>query len=422
MLQSGVPDDINGVYFLQMDVVIPGDQGSMMQLFFSVSPPSGVTITKPRRLSRRPIADSAKSDESLKMIRGWISDCSEHHKECTSKEASFAPTRLLKVELGASLNKQVIQLVENIDDYPVQYAALSHCWGPPNAQQPMLRTMRATLNEFKSGIAINRLPQNFQDAVTMTRLLDLPYIWIDSLCIVQDSHEDWAREAALMAQVYSRAAVTLTATSAASSHEGFLRPRSRPEAHIPYLVQGYRDSGEMLFVQQAEKDDYLDRWERDVEMSCWNKRGWTLQESVLSKRMLHFCDTRLCFACNHHRCTEDNGPVLVIPRIKAVDLSRLNFLCLDSPHKSPSSDGSSDTDTLSQDGSDIGLSEEDLVKIRYSPFSNWYFVIMDYCERQLSYSQDKLPAISGLAKRMEGLPINAGSYMAGIWEGDLAFA
>ena len=76
------------------------------------------------------------------------------------------------------------------------------------------------------------MSQNLQDAVVVTRLLGLRYLWIDSLCIIQDSKSDWEEEGSKMDQVYKNAYVTLAATSATTSHDGFLQRTPAPENPI----------------------------------------------------------------------------------------------------------------------------------------------------------------------------------------------
>lgn len=107
-----------------------------------------------------------------------------------------------------------------------KYVALSHCWGP---SQPFILTT-ASETAFRNGIPFQALPRTFQDAVTITRLLCLRYLWIDSLCILQDDKDDWERESANMADVYRNAYLTIAASNAASHAEGFLQPRAPSSA------------------------------------------------------------------------------------------------------------------------------------------------------------------------------------------------
>jgi hypothetical protein len=111
---------------------------------------------------------------------------------------------------------------------PGHYAALSHCWGGPQQGQ----TTRATLKAWTGGIPISDLPQTILDAVIVTRKLGLHFLWVDSLCIIQDDPEDQGMEISRMSQIYRQAYVTIVAASATNCNEGFLHVRSPSSASI----------------------------------------------------------------------------------------------------------------------------------------------------------------------------------------------
>jgi hypothetical protein len=123
------------------------------------------------------------------------------------------PTRLLDVDPVA----QTVRLVDTaslslgISD-GVPYVALSHCWGADTAVR--CTTTRANEAERRRSIACGLLPKTFQDAILITRKLSFRYMWIDSLCIIQDDPSDWQHESSRMASVYQGAALTLAATDA----------------------------------------------------------------------------------------------------------------------------------------------------------------------------------------------------------------
>ena len=107
----------------------------------------------------------------------------------------------------------------------IPYASLSHCWG----QIPLLRLTRATVSEMKRGMSISSLPKPFQDALTVTKYFSISHIWINSLCILQDSIQDWQQESMKMREVYTYADFNIAATAAAQGKDGcfFDRPVSR---------------------------------------------------------------------------------------------------------------------------------------------------------------------------------------------------
>jgi hypothetical protein len=145
------------------------------------------------------------------MISKWIDECKSNHSSCHLLDSPWHPTRLLDV--GTLNGIELPRLVETAgEDIQESYAALSHMWGDPNqGHAPPVRTLKANYEEMKSGIPRQMMSKNFIDAAITTRRLGLRYIWIDSLCIIQDSLEDWHAEAATMDKVYKFAEITIVA-------------------------------------------------------------------------------------------------------------------------------------------------------------------------------------------------------------------
>jgi hypothetical protein len=103
----------------------------------------------------------------------------------------------------------------------VNYVALSYCWG--GTQTILTKKLK---KNWETSINKDQLPQTIQDAIFVTMRLDVEYIWIDSLCIIQEDSIEMAEEIAKMVDVYSFAIFTLAASSAATAHEGFLQDRN----------------------------------------------------------------------------------------------------------------------------------------------------------------------------------------------------
>jgi Heterokaryon incompatibility protein (HET) len=91
------------------------------------------------------------------------------------------------------------------------YIALSHRWGAPDLSKPQLTTTAANLPAMIEKIPLESMPLNYKDAVITTRKLSFRYLWIDSLCIIQDSMQDWEAESAKMGEVYQNAQLTIAA-------------------------------------------------------------------------------------------------------------------------------------------------------------------------------------------------------------------
>ena len=198
----------------------------------------------------------------------------------------FLPTRVLDV--GRATNPKSVRLfcVSKGTTAPEKYVALSHRWGDPTQHQQFCTT-RSNLDSFKNGIDYDQLPRTFQDAITVTRGVGLRFLWIDSLCIVQDDSQDWERESKRMEAVYSSAYCTIAATCAEGSTDGFLK--DRPER--PYIIKR-TTSGPDVYICEA-----IDNFQADVEDSELNQRGWVLQERVLSSRTIYFTEKQCYWEC-----------------------------------------------------------------------------------------------------------------------------
>ena len=186
---------------------------------------------------RTPISNRTDSGEVFRLALKWISDC-----KCVNHEPRWHPTRLIDLSAlkseaygrafrsnytgkpGVSFEDFEVKLVEkndvrmNLQLRGYHYVTLSHRWG--EAPQT-LKLESDTLETFKKGLKLRELPQTFRDAIEFAaRLHKIWYIWIDSLCIIQDSDNDWLKESALMHQVYSESYLNISATAAENSDEG----------------------------------------------------------------------------------------------------------------------------------------------------------------------------------------------------------
>lgn len=189
------------------------------------------------------------------------------------------PTRL--IEIG-----DFLRLVDSAALPTRRYAALSHCWGKLEDTEKFCAS-RNNIRLLEREINFDKLPPTFKDAVTVTRGLGIGYIWIDSICIIQDDEKDWQREASRMEQVFSDAYVTIGASSARSSLDGFLHPRVQRES----VVLSTQDGGQIYICP------FIDDFHKDVELGPLNQRGWVLQERALSRRMIHYTSSQMYWEC-----------------------------------------------------------------------------------------------------------------------------
>lgn len=227
----------------------------------------------------------------------WFHVCRSTHERCNKRSngSFFKPTRLLYIK------PKIIRLVEGHNLKPTAaYATLSHCWGSdPIELRYSLTTTRA--EEFRSGILMRKLAPNFIDAIHVARQLSIDYLWIDCLCIIQDSAEDWLNEAGLMTEVYKNSSVTIAATAFGDGKAGLFIYR---DPNVTDPVQCYLQDA-ITYSQSHQNPkgawyllmDAINPW-TTIESSPLMRRAWVLQERLLSTRIIHFFHEQIYWECS----------------------------------------------------------------------------------------------------------------------------
>jgi hypothetical protein len=332
-------------------------------------------------LSSHRSADSS-SDASLLQAKGWLRHCLDSHVDCSASTDSLAklPTRVIVV----GHDSENPYLYETEDGERGNYAALSYCWG----QTRTFTTTQSTLQARKDGFVLSGLPKTCRDAIVVARAVGIPYVWIDSLCIVQDSKDDWMKEAALMGDIYSNAVVTIAALDSPDSDTGLFV--SYPTRQTFYLTCAL-DHGQLGYVYARKglrglKMGFLhaDRSPPGEDFGgVLQTRGWTLQELTLSPRVLWFSAWELGWSCRAETACECN-PIPTTQLMKR---------------------GASRLTTLPQKGEPpIGL-------------GMWRDFVKVFTARKLTFQTDRLPALTGIATAMSKRI--SGRYFAGLWEDQL---
>ncbi|KAF9771187.1 hypothetical protein IL306_011186 [Fusarium sp. DS 682] len=240
--------------------------------------------------------EHAGSDDNFLRIADWLTTCLNDHPQysrLSDIHASFVPNRLIELKMeGSSLSLRLRLMKQDREKsgHAETYVVLSYCWG---GDQPV-KCISATLEEMTAVMRPEALPKTLQDAVMVCSRLGFRYIWIDSLCIVQDDQEDKMTEIAQMPRVYGNAVLTIAATSAASVVDGFLGPGKLPSEVVkPIEVAVVCPGGERSSVVLVQM--LPDNWERGPEPL--DRRGWTFQERLLLRRMLSFGTYQLDWIC-----------------------------------------------------------------------------------------------------------------------------
>lgn len=351
------------------------------------------------------LANSPANDAIYRQLRAWLHECEVKHIDCGNLAYSNRkPTRLLRI-----LSDSQVQLVNSSDEashQDLRYAALSYCWGfaPPKDtpttgapgeltrdEERMVdqgRTLRNNVeSRYHEPFPIESLPGTVRDAIKITRRLDdhqngleLRYLWVDTLCIVQDDDQDKKVEIQRMQEVYGNAAVTICATATAKATQPLLASR---HAWAQPVVRSCRLGDTWLVVNPTPPATL--RLQAPLA-----HRAWTLQEEHLSPRLLFWNGQQLSWACGFGEFAErdsDSLPSLPAPdntsATMAVHTAR-NFLAT----------------CRAPEASELCLA--------------WHNMVESYTARSLTNLDDRFHALAGLATRY--LAATEGNkYVAGLW-------
>lgn len=242
------------------------------------------------------IPGSTRSEATFAKFADWLHVCESSHSACNVIfHKRCLPLRMLAFR--GSGHAVVLQDLDN--DFHEPYACLSHCWG---SNQPLM-TMTLTHRDRKTRISWKELPQTFQDAIIICQSLGIMYIWIDSLCIIQDDEQDWLHESAKMASVYSGARLTIAASSAHNDTEGCFKV-SDIQTH---KISIQAPDGSMTDVYARRELPHFGRTARSLQHWLLMQRAWAYQERLLSPRVLHFGPHEVVWECREASLCECSG-------------------------------------------------------------------------------------------------------------------
>jgi len=283
-----------------------------------------------------------------------------------------------------------------------EWVALSHCWG---GQRPLETTIE-TLADRTKGIPMDDFPPTFRDAVEITQRVKLRYNWIDTLCIIQDDHIDWQRESTKMNEIYSNAALCIAASGAPNATAGIFASADR-ERYISRPLLSLSSSSSIHngargnILVRLQMDNFPYTLHRNEEL---HRRAWTLQERVLSPRILDFASSRIHWECRSATFAE-NTPDLDLDQRGSLVSGRPLFQYLPQREKYHNHPNLPDLPVTW-----FGLPDNNLL-------SWWYNTLLpDYFTRNITVHSDLLPAIAGVAQNIAER--TGYHYQAGLWEED----
>jgi len=385
----------------------------------------------PRITSAPHLIGDPLSNYVLERIRFRMNYCISQHRNCSSEPGLLpvSPKRL--VDIGNPENTS-IRLVSEPER--CKYFTLSYCWGVGNP----LRTTKANLPSMEGNIPWDSLSKSFRDAVRVTRALGSRYLWIDSLCILQDDDEDWRTESAKMGDIYGASELTIVATRAASCDEGFLQPRREGVCVLSCMIHG--EHLEVWARTPNRHGGYLSTVPHTFSDCPIFKRGWCFQERLLSRRTLHFAHQEVFFQCRTEDWCECHGNAPwgrswgQCDSYYASTVSRFSRRIADARLDEQEDD---QVDDCHEDDyhSDDSTGPKGLLRRICFPRASaitedgevplylgrvWNDIVSEYSHLSLSFAGDILPALSGIAKTMSEL-LHCGRYFGGIWERDIHY-
>ncbi|KAI9651276.1 hypothetical protein NHQ30_001314 [Ciborinia camelliae] len=263
----------------------------------------------------------------------------------------------------------------------VKYATLSRVWGSLD----FVKLLKSNLSCFQKDIPLSSLTKTFQNTIKVVLKSGFYYLWIDSLCIIQDDADDWLKESALMANVYGGSSLNIAATGARDGNDGLFFNRDPNIVRAVNLMTPVEKQNGFGANESNEENSKLAWVCVDGAMfhrACQNlplfQRAWIYQERFLSPRTLHFGKSQIVLECGTHLYYETFG-------------------------------------------TRPGHIVENPIRTRHHTFSlAWPLIVQDYTRSQLTISSDKLVALSGIAKYFANK--YNGQYIAGIWKEHLPHA
>jgi hypothetical protein len=350
-------------------------------------------------------------------VRQWLHECvqSADHARCNQTisghgadlnawEAAL-PSRCVEV-LGPDRVRLSIT-----DNKKGAYITLSHRWeGDTKGCSTTTKNYDARLVD----IPISQLTKTFQDASLVAHLTGIPYVWIDSICIIQkgDEKQDWTRESVKMAQYYQSSVFTLTAIRG-PRQVGVLPPGSplgdRSLIQLPYrdLRGSKRGYVYLYLIDHSLRTSYTKLVQGDELLA----RGWVFQEQMLSRRLLYYTEAGVIFECRTGNPRNTLGDRWTKSDVQGDDFGAI-FRWIKRPRE-----GGGEPNRL------ISVRARGKFALVQRSFDTWCKLVEEYSGKELTYWSDRISALSGITieyrrfMQLWDIP----PYLSGLWTGDIYF-
>jgi hypothetical protein len=327
---------------------------------------------------------------TIEQVKTWLETCEREHYGCKQQKAipdseTGPPFRL--IDIGSITNANVHLIQSSEINGELKYITLSHRWTDDTKKAQLIKSKESA---FSSSMPLRDWPLLFQDTVSIARQLHIQYVWIDSLCIIQNSSEDKAIQVQLMDKIYANGVLNLAAVEAPARSSGLGAYRN-PLKLAPCILSRRVSTSDtsLQYFLCWRPDDFI----INVDKSPLYRRGWTFQERLLSKRTLHL-GHQLYWECASLRASEafpigTDYPDHFVDKF-AQDL-KIQL--------------QSNTEAQHKDDAAVELHKL------------WCAIVRFYSDTELSFACDRLVALRGI---VNSLIIRYGlsndDYAAGIWK------
>ncbi|TLD05008.1 uncharacterized protein PgNI_09269 [Pyricularia grisea] len=375
---KGINEDLFTLMICSSDGVGMKERSLTSHLGFVAAP-----YDKPIGASFYPKPESSKLAD---LVRCWVGNCqSQAHWQCAKYRSAhrLKPRRVLEIS-NTSL------LLRDLSEIGLQgtYITLSHRW--TTSEPPKLRRENAD-ELFTVGVPLACLPRAFQDAAEICTWLGVKYLWIDSLCIYQDSAADWEREAGMMGDIYGGALINIAATDASTACEGIIT-RDRPRPLLPVVSS----LGNPLLPERGTFVLHpTQAYGSQVTDTILLGRGWVHQELCVAPATLYMTATQAWWHCTTTMCNETYPEGMPSFIDKPNISNRLTLL--------PGATGEATT----SDGADTMVSEE-----RALSLVKWFTFVRPYSDSDFTIESDRMVALAGVVNMVASV---LGSYYCGTW-------
>ncbi|OAL30126.1 hypothetical protein AYO20_08929 [Fonsecaea nubica] len=320
--------------------------------------------------------------------RHWLETCERQHTSTTGRQReaeSFLSrngktTELRVVEIAA---RRIATL--RLEDIEGGYAALSYVWG---VAEQAVRLTTANLEAFSKPGGVPKLSQTVEDAMQVARSVGIAYFWADVVSILQDDEDDKAQNIADMDVIYTYSRLTVAAVAGTNCHEGL--PGVSYD-RVPLLHTTFAAAHGLVEIPHQP--------ERPVESLYvsrgWPSRAWTLQEFLLSRQTLLFCEQQVIWVCRTADWAEGldvTGEKFRFAKYDGLNRPRLESAIFAEEPRSGSNSHNDDDD----DGADVEFASAQRLKPDPTNLADAAALIECYTRRQLSYESDIKNALEGL--------------------------